>query len=174
MGWDLLGPEGAGILLFVEQLDSSHTNPVVIEVEFFGLIDRMADLDALTDIGGRDFVESTLEANGGVVIDDPFMADQEDLIEFGSGEPADQDSADGSVIAIQGSFVDAGMEFLVVVLLEPESESVVELLQGDLSQDPREKPIPNGAEEAFDLSAGGAVIRLRVDQRDAGLGTTSS
>jgi len=58
-----LGPEGAGIFLFVEQLDPADSNAVVIEVKLFGLIDRMADLDPLADIGGGDLIESALEAN---------------------------------------------------------------------------------------------------------------
>ena len=121
MGRDLLGPEGAGIFLFVEQLDPAHPNAVVIEVELFGVIDGVADLDALTDIGGGDLIESALEADGGIVIDDPFVADEEDLIELGPGEPSDQHPAHGGVIAVDGSFLDAGVEFMVVVVLEPES-----------------------------------------------------
>ena len=52
MGRDLLGPEGAGIFLFVEELDPAHPNTVVIEVELLGVIDGVADLDPLADIGG--------------------------------------------------------------------------------------------------------------------------
>ena len=79
MGRDLLGPEGAGIFLFVEKLDPADPNAIIIEVELFGLIDRMADFDPLADIGGGDFVERTFEADGGIVIDDPFMADEKDF-----------------------------------------------------------------------------------------------
>jgi len=35
------------------------------------VIDRVADLDALTDIGGGDLVKRTLEADGRVVIERP-------------------------------------------------------------------------------------------------------
>jgi hypothetical protein len=80
MGRDLLRPEGAGILLFIEQPDLAHPNAVVIEVELFRVIDGMTDLDTLTDIGGGDLVERTFEADGGIVIDDPFMADKKDFI----------------------------------------------------------------------------------------------
>jgi hypothetical protein len=80
MGRDLLGSKGPGILLFIEQSDLPYTNAVVIEVELFGGIDGVADLDALTDIGGRDLVERTLEANGSIVIDDPFVTDEKDFI----------------------------------------------------------------------------------------------
>ena len=42
-----MGPEGAGIFLFVKQSDLPYSNTVVIEVEFFRVIDRVADLDTL-------------------------------------------------------------------------------------------------------------------------------
>ena len=93
MGRGLLRSKGAGILLFIEQLDPAHPNAIVIEVELFRIIDGVADLDALTDIGGGDLIERTFEADGGVVIDDPFVADEKDFIEFLPGEPADQDPA---------------------------------------------------------------------------------
>jgi hypothetical protein len=80
MGRDLLRPEGAGILLFIEQPDLAHPNAVVIEVELFRVIDGMTDLDTLTDIGGGDLVERTFEADGGIVIDDPFMTDKKDFV----------------------------------------------------------------------------------------------
>ena len=130
MGRDLLGPESAGIFLFVEQLDPADPNAVVIAVEFFGLIDGMADLDPLADIGGGDFIESALEANGGVVIDDPFVADEEDLIKLGPGQPSDEHPAHGSVIAIEGSFLDAGVQFMVIIILEPEGEGFIEFIEG--------------------------------------------
>jgi hypothetical protein len=80
MGQDLLGSEGAGILLFIEQPDFTHPDTVVIEIEFLGGIDGVADLDPLTDIGGGDLVERTFKANRGIVIDDPFVADEKDFI----------------------------------------------------------------------------------------------
>ncbi len=80
MGRDLLGSKGAGILLFIEQLDPAHPKAVVIEVEILGGIDGVADFDPLTDIGGGDLVERTFEADGGIVINDPFVADEKDFI----------------------------------------------------------------------------------------------
>lgn len=80
MSRDLLGSEGAGIFLFIEQLDFAYPNAVVIQVELFGDIDGVTDLDALTDIGGGDLVERTFETDGGIVIDDPFVADEKDFI----------------------------------------------------------------------------------------------
>jgi hypothetical protein len=82
MGRDLLGSEGTGILLFIEQLDSTHPNAVIIEVELFGGIDGVADLDTLTDVGGGDLVERPFKADGGVVIDHPLVADEEDFIQL--------------------------------------------------------------------------------------------
>ena len=174
MGRDLLGPEGAGIFLFVEQLDPAHPNAIVIEVELFGVIDGVADLDPLADIGGGDLIESALEADGGIVIDDPFVADEEDLIELGPGEPSDQHPAHGGVIAIDGSFLDAGVEFMVIVVLEPEREGFVEFLQGHALLESREEPFADGPKEPFHLPARGTVIGLGVDEGDPGLGTASS
>jgi hypothetical protein len=152
MSRNLLGPEGAGILLLVEQLDSTHSNAIVIEVELFGLIDRMADFDPLADIGGRDFVESALEANGGVVIDDPFMADEEDLIEFAPGESSDEHPAHGSGITIDGPILDAGVEFMVIIVLQPESEGNVEFLEGHPLLESREEPFSDSPKEPLMVS----------------------
>ena len=80
MGRDLLRSEGAGVLLFIEQPDFTHPNTVVIEIELLRVIDRVADLDALTDIGGGDLVKRTFEADGRIVIDDPFVADEKDFV----------------------------------------------------------------------------------------------
>ena len=80
IGRDLLGPKGAGILLFIEPFDSAYPNTVVIEVELLGLIDRVADLDPLTDIGGRDLVKRHFEADGGIVIDHSLVADKKDFV----------------------------------------------------------------------------------------------
>jgi hypothetical protein len=129
MSRDLLGPERAGIFLFVEQLDPADPNAIVIEVELFGLIDRMADLDPLADIGGGDFIESSLEADGGIVIDHSFVADEEDFVELAPGESSDEHPAHGSVITIDGSILDAGVEFMVIIVVKPESEGFVEFLQ---------------------------------------------
>jgi hypothetical protein len=153
MSGDLLGPEGAGIFLFIEQLDPGHANAIVIKVDLFGVIDGVADLDPLTDIGGGDLIEGALEADGGVVIDHPFVADKEDLIELGPGEPADEHPAHGAVIAVEGSLPDAGVEFMVVVVFKPQREGFVDLLQGEALLETREEAFADGPEEPFDLSA---------------------
>ena len=41
--------------------------PLVIEIEFLGIIDGVAEFDFLADIGGGDLVEGALEADGGIV-----------------------------------------------------------------------------------------------------------
>jgi len=174
MGRDRLGPEGAGIFLLIEQLDAAAPNTVVIEVKLFGLIDRMADLDPLADIGGGNFIESALEADGGVVIDDPFVADEEDLIELGPGESSDEHPAYGSVITINGSFLDAGVKFMVVVVVEPESEGFVQFIETHPLLESREESFSHRAEVPFHLSTGRAVIGFGVNEGDPGLGTASS
>jgi hypothetical protein len=131
LGRDLLRPERAGILPFVQQFDSTDSDPVVIEVEFLGFIDGVADFDALADVGGGDFVEGALEADGRIVIDDPFVAEEEDLIQLGFGEPMDGYSAGGGVVAVDGPLADAGVDFMVIIILEPQREGLVEFLQGE-------------------------------------------
>ncbi len=174
MGQGLLGPKGAGIFLFIEQLDPAHPNAIVVEIELFGGIDGVADLDTLADIGGGDLIESALEANGGIVIDYPFVADEEDLVEFGPGQPSDEHPAHGSVIAIDGSILDAGVEFMVIIVLEPERKGLVELLQGKALLKSREESFADCSEEPFHLPAGRAIIGFGVDEGDPGLGTASS
>ena len=51
----------------------------------------MSDLDFVSYVGRRDLVDGAFEADGGIVIDQTFMPDKEDLIEFGPGKPADGD-----------------------------------------------------------------------------------
>ena len=92
IGGDGLGPKGAGIFFFIDQFDSAHPDAVIIEVEIFGIVDGMSDLDFVSYIGRRYLVESAFEADGGIIIDQSFMSDEEDLIEFGPGKSADGDS----------------------------------------------------------------------------------
>jgi hypothetical protein len=144
VGRDLLGPEGAGIFPFVQQLDFAHPNAVVVEVEIVRVIDGVADLDALTDISGGDFVEGAFEADGGVVIDHSFVAEEENLIPLGPGEPTDGYSASGGMVAVDGSLPDAGVDFMVIILLEPQSEGLVELLEGEAFLKARQESFPDG------------------------------
>jgi hypothetical protein len=129
MSRGLLGPEDASILLFIEPLDPAHPKAVVIEIKLFGGIDGVADLDSLTDIGGGDFVEGAFETDGGIVIDDPFVADEEDFIELLSGEPSDQDPSYGGVITVDRPLLNPGMKFMVIIVLKPERKGFVQFLQ---------------------------------------------
>lgn len=174
MGWDLLGSKGAGIFLFIEKLDSTHPKAVVIEVELLGIIDGVTDFDPLTDIGGGDLVERTFEADGGIVIDDPFVPDEKDLIQLLSGEPSDQAPAYGGVISVDGSLFDPGVKFMVIIVLKPQSEGIVELLQSHPFLENGEEPFSDCSKQTFYLSTGGAVIGFGMDERDAGLGAASS
>jgi len=63
LGRDLLRSERAGILPFVQQFDSTDSDPVVIEVEFLGFLDGVADFDALADVSSGDFVEGPVDYN---------------------------------------------------------------------------------------------------------------
>jgi hypothetical protein len=91
IGGDGLGPKGAGIFFFIDQFDSAHPDAVVIEVELLGVVHGMADLDFVADIGRGDLVDSPFEADSGIVIDQSFVSNEEDLIEFGPGKSADGD-----------------------------------------------------------------------------------
>jgi hypothetical protein len=88
-GGDLLWPEGPGVFLFVHQFNPPYPYIIVIEVKFPGVVYRMTDFHLLADIGGRDLVYGPFETDGGIVIDDSFMAKEEDLIELTLGKPSD-------------------------------------------------------------------------------------
>jgi len=45
----------------------------------------VTEFDFLSDISGRDLIERALEADGRIVIDDAFVTDEKDLVEFGFG-----------------------------------------------------------------------------------------
>jgi len=63
---------------------------------------------------------------------------------------------------------------MVVVLLEPQGEGLVEFLQGEVLLESREEPFSYRTEKAFHLSAGRAIIGFGMDEGDPGLGTASS
>ena len=147
-----MGAEGAGIFPFIQQFDPTDPDAVIVEVEFFGGIDGVADFDALADISGGDFVEGALETDGGIVIDHAFVAEEEDFIEFGPGESADGHAAGGGVITVQGAFADAGVYFVVVILLEPESEGLVQVLQGEAFLEAGQESFPEGAKKLLMVS----------------------
>lgn len=168
-----LGLEASGILPFVESFDSSDSDSIVIEVEFFGLIDGVADFDSLTDVGGWDFIEGAFEADGGIVIDDPFVSDEEDLIEFLSGESSDEDSGEGGMVAVDGPLINPAMELLVIIFPEPEREGFIEFLETELLGKSREEAFADGPKEAFNLPTRGTVVRFGVDEGDACLSTAS-
>ncbi len=74
---DGLGSEGMGVFFFVQEFYSSHPYAVVVKIKFPGIIDGMADLDTLPDIGSGDFIKVALEADCGVVVGDPLVSDEE-------------------------------------------------------------------------------------------------
>ena len=160
LGGDLLGPEGTGVFLFIHQFDSAHPHITVIEVKVLGVVDWVSDLDSVSDIGRGYLIEATFEADGGIVIDYSFIADEEDLIQLRLGESSDGHSVDGGTVAIHRSFPDAGMQLVVVVLLEPQPEGLVEFFEADTLLDPGEETISDSSEKAFYFPAGGAVVWL--------------
>lgn len=131
LGGDLLGSEGARVFLFVEEPDASHADVVVVEEEFVGVVEGVTELDTLADVGGRDLVELALEADGGIVVHDALVSDEEDFVELGLGEPLDLDASQGGVVSVDGFFIDAVVELVMLVVAEPEAEGLVELVKGD-------------------------------------------
>jgi len=124
----------------------------------------VADLDTVPDISGRDFIKVALEADRGIVVDDPLVSDEEDLIQFAFGKPTDRHPCDGGVVAVHGALADAAMELIMVVLLKPQPKGVVEFIQGDSLRYPGQEAVPDRAEESFDFSTGRAVVGLGMDQ----------
>ena len=168
---DLLGPEGTGVFLFIHQFDSSHPHITVIEVKVLGVVDGVSDLDSMSDIGRGYLIEATFEADGGIVIDHAFIADEEYLIQLRLGESSDGHSVDGGTVAIHRPLPDAGMQLMVVVLLEPQPEGLVEFFEADTLLDPGEETISDSSEKAFNFPTGGAVVWLGVGKGYAGQGT---
>jgi hypothetical protein len=173
LGGDGFGSEGAGVFFFIEQLDCAHAAPIVIEVEGIRVIDGVSDFDALADIGWGYFIEGAFEADGGIVVDYAFVAQEEDLIEFSFGQSGDGDAGNGGVVAVDGSLIDAGVDLVVVVVPEPKPEGLVDLFEGDVFMEATEEAFSDGSKEAFDFSSGGAVIRSGVDEGDSSKGTAS-
>ncbi len=82
----------------------------------------MPDFDALSDVGGGHLINVALEAEGCVVIDDPFMADQKDFIQLGSGKSADRNLWKGGIVAVDGALTNTGVDFMMIIVPEPEPE----------------------------------------------------
>jgi hypothetical protein len=82
VGWDRVGSKGTCVFLFIHQINSSYPHTVVIEIELVGIIDGVSNLDTLSNIGKGHLIDRAFEADGGIVIDYAFMADEEDLIQF--------------------------------------------------------------------------------------------
>ena len=150
---DLLGPEGTGIFLFIHLFDSAHPHITVIEIKVLGVIDGVSDLDSVSDIGRGDLIEAPFEADGGIVIDHAFIADKEDLIQLRLGESSDGHCVDGGIVAIHRSLPNAGMQLVVVVLLEPQPEGLVEFFEADLPLHSGEEAVSDRSEKAFMLSS---------------------
>jgi hypothetical protein len=113
----------------------------------------VADLDTVPDIGRRDFIKVALEADRGIVVDDPLVSDEEDFIQFAFGKPADRHPGYGSVVAVHGALADAAMELVMVVLLKPLSKGVVEFIERDSFRYPGQEAVTDRAEKSFMLSS---------------------
>ncbi len=151
-GGDLFGSEGAGVFLFVDKLDLSDPHIVVVEIECLGVIDRMTDFDFVPDIGWRHLIEAAFKADGGIVIDHAFMPDEKDFIQFGCCQSSDGHPVHRRIVAVNGSLADSGMQFVVVVLLKPQPEGLVDVLKADCLMHAAKKTFPDGSKQPFYLS----------------------
>ena len=165
------GPEGAGIFSFIQELDFAYTYAVIIKKKFPVVVHRVPQFNLLPDIGGRNFIEITLETDRGIVIDHSFMADEEYLVQFGFGEPADIYVGQGGIVPLHGSLPDAGMELVVIIFIDPEMESLIELRDACDVPDRGKETLPDGSKKPFHLSTRWAIKGLRMDQGDAGQGS---
>lgn len=153
VGGDGPWPECSGIFFFIDQFDSADPDAIVIEVEFLGIVHRMSDFDFMADIGWRDLIDSALKADGGIVIDQTFVSDEEDLVEFGPGKPADGNPFYGGIVSVNGPFTDAVMELVMVVFLKPEPKGLIEFVQGDALLDSGEESLSDGAEKSLHFAS---------------------
>ena len=55
-GGDALGSEGAGVFFFIQEFDFAHPHTAVIEEEFLGVVDRVAEFYFLAGLCGGYFV----------------------------------------------------------------------------------------------------------------------
>jgi len=152
VGGGCIGAEGAGVFLFIHQFDFSYPDTIIIEVEVLWVIDGVTtDLDTVSDIGRWYLVDRAFEADSGIVIDHAFMADEEDLIQLCPGESSYGYFLKGCIVSIDRSLSYAGVHFMVVVLLEPQPEGLIKLLQRDTLLYTAEETIADGAESSFNF-----------------------
>ena len=107
----------------------------------------------MSDIGRGHLVQRTFEADGGIIVNNAFMADEEDLIQFRPGESSDGHCFHRGIIAIDRSLPDACMQLVVIVLLEPQPEGLVEFFEADTPLYPREETLTDGPKQPFHLTA---------------------
>ena len=80
--------EYPGILSFVNEPELSHADIRIIQIQVPVVVNRVTDLDTLADVSRRDFIDPAFKADGGIVVDDPFISDQKDFIQLGFGRTA--------------------------------------------------------------------------------------
>jgi hypothetical protein len=131
-GGDGFGFEGAGVFPFIHEIDPSHPQAIVIEKEFLRVVDGVSDLDSLSDISRGDFINAPFKTDSGVVIDHAFMADEKDLVQFGLGKSPNGYSFNRDVIPIDGPFSDTGVQLVMILIIEPKPEGLIEFVQADV------------------------------------------
>jgi len=56
------------------------------------------------------------------------------------------------VVAVDGSLIDAGMDLVMVIVIQPDSEGLIEVLDPDVFLDVAEEAFPDGSKESFNFS----------------------
>ena len=121
--------ESPCILPFIDKFEAANPDILIIEIKLLIRISRMPDINPLPDIRGGNFIYISFEADGGIIVDHPFMPDQKNFIQFRFCGPNDLCMVAGPMIPVDGAFIDAGMQFVVIIIIQPGGERRVEFFQ---------------------------------------------
>ena len=62
------------------------------------------------------------------------------------------------MIAVDGSLIDAGVDLVMVIVIQPDAEGMIEVLDRDVFLNVAEEAFPDGAEKSFHFTTRGAVV----------------
>jgi hypothetical protein len=88
------------------------------------------------------------------------VSDEEDLVQFVLGKPLYRPSVDRGIVTVDGFFIDVPMESVVIIVLQPQPEGLVEVAEADTLLHSAEEAFSDCPEEAFNFSTGWTVVGL--------------
>jgi hypothetical protein len=143
------------VITAVDRLDSAHSNIVVVEIDLGGSILREADLNALTNVLGRDFIADTMKGERGVASDGSLEAYEKELVQSLFIDSLAGIVSNRDLVAINGPSIDPVVDTVVIFLPEPLRESLVERLEipGGVIADIHEKPFANTSKKPLNLAS---------------------